>query len=197
MGRVHDQDGVELKANRARLDTPHTGQEQRGQHLLVANSAPDTAGHDFQQVFPLGIFNQPNERFDIRAQMYFVRRDLGLRRRDRRQRTEKRKIAQPGQGSDLDGVGHEIAACRCRKHLSPPSKKCLPGQVVSELPGGTKFRACRATKGDVLGNVSLSRPSSLRTDGKEPAYAVVPPGPDDGHLRSLIGVFSSSEACVR
>ena len=134
MGGVDDQDGVELEPDRARLDAADAGEEQRGQQLLIAGSPPDAPRHNLQKVVAVGVFNQSNQRLDIRTDLGLGVQDLGVRRGYRCQITQKSKIPKPGQGPGLDRVRHEIAARQRGKHVYPPSNKSLPGQTSANCP---------------------------------------------------------------
>ena len=66
VGRVDDQHGVELEADRRpRLDVLHAGQQQRGQQLAIAQALVNPAGDFFEQPVARRLFDQPHERLDL------------------------------------------------------------------------------------------------------------------------------------
>ena len=69
MRRVHHQHRVELEPDaRPRLHVPHPGQQQRRQHLAVRQPLLDPRADLFEQLVARGVFDEPDERLDVRLE---------------------------------------------------------------------------------------------------------------------------------
>ena len=78
VGRVHNQDGVELEADRPRLNIADASQENRRQKVLVCQPLFDSRGDFFQHALARSIFQKPHQRLDIVAIADLVRIELRL-----------------------------------------------------------------------------------------------------------------------
>ena len=76
MGGVDDQDRMEFKTDRAWLDVPHSGQQQRGEHLSIREPAMDSRRDLFQEPLTRCLFKQPNQRLHLRTESHYRRVEL-------------------------------------------------------------------------------------------------------------------------
>ena len=109
VGGVDDQDGVELEADRPRLDAAHAGQEHGAEQLLVAGAPADLRGDRFEQLLARRVLDEADERLDVGAELHDVRSGLDLRGGDGRQAVEEGEVAEAGGGAGLQGPVHEIS----------------------------------------------------------------------------------------
>jgi hypothetical protein len=66
--RVDDEHGVELEANRPRLDIADPGQQQCGNRLAVAEAPTNAMAQLLENPFARRVFEQSHERFDLTAE---------------------------------------------------------------------------------------------------------------------------------
>ena len=119
--RVDDQHGVKLEADlRPRLHVAHAGQQQRGQHVAIAQARVNPGGHFLQQLLARRVFQQPHDRLDLGLEPHDVRRALGLGGRDRPQVARKARSPSPA------AAPAAAAFCKNRRrelpaNMAPPS----------------------------------------------------------------------------
>ena len=79
VSRVNYQHGVEFETHaRAWLDIADTGQHESCQHGLVGSPLPYFGANLFEQLVTRSLFNQLDQRFDLRPQTDGLGRQNGL-----------------------------------------------------------------------------------------------------------------------
>jgi len=64
MSGIYDKDSMKFETNGTRLDIPHTGQEQGGQHFAIARSTANFHSDLLQDTVARSLFEQANKGFD-------------------------------------------------------------------------------------------------------------------------------------
>ncbi len=82
MHRMHHQHCMELEADRTRLDVAHTGEQQRGEQLVMVEPGPHARAERFEHFAARCGLDQANERLDRGRESHRV----GLRQGDRTDR---------------------------------------------------------------------------------------------------------------
>jgi len=65
VGRVNDQDGVELEADRVGLDVADAGQEEAGEQVTVGEPAFEVVDRDAEDGFVRGFLDPADDRLDL------------------------------------------------------------------------------------------------------------------------------------
>ena len=75
---VDHEHGVKFEANGSRLDVAHTGEQQGGEQIAIAQAAFYSRGNFFQQPLARGVFEEADEWFNFGIESDDVRFQFGF-----------------------------------------------------------------------------------------------------------------------
>ncbi len=94
---------MKLEPDRPRLDVPHPGQQQGREHFAVGQPATNPRGDFLEHPLARRIFQQADERFDLRVQPNQLRLQLRFGGGDRAKLRQKAEVTQSRQRGGSGG----------------------------------------------------------------------------------------------
>ncbi len=167
--RVDHQHRVELEPDVGpRLDVAHAGQQQGGQHFLIAQPLLDPPGDLLEEPLARGVLQQPDDGLDLGLEPHDLRVQLGLVGRDRPEPRQEAQVAEAHQRTARRGRLQEAPSIRSHAHGCSCSQDGSCGSKTRELGGW-------GGSNDAMRRKNHRTPSAISHDPRDSRGGSVPP----------------------